>query len=205
MTIAPVTFTLLFANAAIFLWSYYGNRDYISNFAEWPYQIVRKKKYYQVITSAFLHANWMHLFFNLFTLYSFGTFLETLFVRLNGEIYGRVCFLLIYMISLLCGSLFTVLRHYKDPGYVAVGASGAVSGIVFSFVLFFPFSTIGVFFIPMPAFLFAILYIVASVYGMKKQFGNIGHEAHLGGAVGGVIATLILIQGAFGVLLSYIS
>jgi membrane associated rhomboid family serine protease len=205
MRIAPVTFTLIFANAAIFLWSYYGNRDYLNHFAEWPYQIIKYKRYYQVITSAFLHANWMHLFFNLFTLYSFGTFLEELFVRLNGQVYGSICFFLIYLISLLTGSLLTVAMHYKDPGYVAVGASGAVSGIVFSFVLFFPFSTIGVFFIPMPAFLFAILYIGASIYGMKQQFGNIGHEAHLGGAVGGVIATLILIHGAFNILLSHFS
>jgi membrane associated rhomboid family serine protease len=202
---SPVTYTLLFANAAIFLWSYYSHRDYTNQFAEWPYQIVRRKKYYQVITSGFLHAGWMHLFFNLFTLYSFGTFLESFFVKIEGPVFGSIYFFVIYFVSLLCGSLLTVATHYKDPGYVAVGASGAISGIIFSFIIFFPFSQISLFFIPMPAFLFAILYIVASVYGMKQQFGNIGHEAHLGGALGGVIATLILIDGAMKILIGHFS
>ncbi len=202
---SPVTFTLLFANAAIFIWSFYVNRDYMNHFAEWPYQIVRNKRYYQILTSGFLHAGWAHLFFNLFTLYSFGTFLEAFFIKASGQVMGSVYFFVIYFVSLLSGSLLTIIRHYKDPGYVAVGASGAISGIIFSFIIFFPFSRIAFFFIPMPAFLFAGLYIAASVYGMRQQFGNIGHEAHLGGAIGGVIATLVLIKGAVEILISHFS
>jgi len=162
-----------------------------------------EKRYYQVITSAFLHANFMHLFFNMFALFSFGTYLETIFVNSFGDVMGSVYFFAIYMISLLAGSLLTVAFNYKNPGYVAVGASGAVSGIVFSNVVFFPMDTIGVFFIPMPAFVFAFLYIGASIYGMKSKFGNIGHEAHLGGALGGMIATLILIDGAMKIFMSH--
>jgi len=200
---APVTFTLIFANVAISLWAFYANPIYFERFSEWPYQIVKEKRYYQVITSAFLHANFMHLFFNMFALFSFGTFLETLFINSFGDIMGSVYFFAIYMISMLAGSLLTVAFNYKNPMYVAVGASGAVSGIVFSYVIFFPFNTIGVFFIPMPAFIFAFLYIGASIYGMKSKFGNIGHEAHLGGAIGGMIATLVLINGAMKIFLSH--
>lgn len=200
---SPVTLTLLFANVAITLWAFYGNPVYMEKFSEWPYQIVRDKKYYQVITSAFLHANFMHLFFNMFALYTFGSFLEGFFIGNFGSFEGSLYFFLIYFFSLLFGSILTVIFHYNDPNYVAVGASGAVSGIVFSYIIFFPESMLYVFFIPMPAYLFAILWIGFSIYGMKSKLGNIGHEAHLGGAVGGVISTLILIDGSMRVLMSH--
>lgn len=200
---SPVTLTLLFANVAITLWAFYGNPVYMEKFSEWPYQIVHDKKYYQVITSAFLHANFMHLFFNMFALYTFGSFLEGFFIGNFGSFEGSLYFFLIYFFSLLFGSILTVIFHYNDPNYVAVGASGAVSGIVFSYIIFFPESMLYVFFIPMPAYLFAILWIGFSVYGMKSKLGNIGHEAHLGGAVGGVVSTLILIDGSMRVLISH--
>ncbi len=199
---SPVTFTLLFANVAISIWAFYSNPIYFERFSEWPYQIIHQKRYYQVLTSAFLHANFMHLFFNMFALFSFGTFLETVFINSYGEIYGSLYFAVIYFVSLFTGSFLTVLFNYKNPAYVAVGASGAVSGVVFAYVILFPMNTIGVFFVPMPAFIFAFLYIGASIYGMKSKFGNIGHEAHLGGALGGIIATVILIDGAIKIFLS---
>lgn len=200
---SPVTITLLFANVAISLWALYGNPIYMEKFSEWPYQIVHEKKYYQVITSAFLHANFMHLFFNMFALYTFGSFLEGFFISNLGSFEGSLYFFLIYFISLLFGSVLTVIFHYNDPGYVAVGASGAVSGIVFSYIIFFPQSMLYVFFIPMPAYLFAFLWIGFSVYGMRSKLGNIGHEAHLGGAIGGFVSTLILIDGSMRILLSH--
>jgi membrane associated rhomboid family serine protease len=201
----PVTLTLLFANTAISMWTWYSKGDYFERFAEWPYQIIQEKRFYQAVTSAFLHADWMHLLFNMFTLFSFGTVLERLFVTNFGQTEGSVYFLSIYFISLLSGSILTTVMHYRNPGYVAVGASGAVSGIVFSYILFFPTSTVGVFFIPMPAFLFAFLYVGVSVYGMKSKIGNIGHEAHLGGALGGVISTFLLIEGSLRFFLNHFS
>jgi len=199
----PVTITLLFANVTIYLWIRYSNPIYFERFAEWPFQVVYKKRYYQMLTSAFLHVDIMHLFFNMFALYSFGRVLEIIFVNSFGFATGSIYFFLIYFISLFSGSIFTVLFHYKNHGYVAVGASGAVSGIIFSYIIFFPSSTIGFFFIPMPAYMFALIYLAASVYGMRTRLGNIGHEAHLGGALGGVIATLILIEGAFQILIGH--
>ncbi len=202
---APITYTLLFANIAIYIWIRYMKPDYFEKFAEWPYEIVNHHKYYQVITSAFLHADLMHIAFNMFTLFSFGPVLEGMFVMNFGQVLGSLYFFLIYFISLLSGSLLTLVFNYKNPNYVAVGASGAISGIIFSYVLFFPFSKLLVFFIPMPAFLFAFVYVGVSIYGVKNKFGNIGHEAHLGGALGGVLATFILIDGAFKFFLSHFS
>lgn len=202
---APITYTLLFANIAIYIWIRYMKPDYFEKFAEWPYEIVNHHKYYQVITSAFLHADLMHIAFNMFTLFSFGPVLEGMFVMNFGQVLGSLYFFLIYFISLLSGSLLTLVFNYKNPNYVAVGASGAISGIIFSYVLFFPFSKLLVFFIPMPAFLFAFIYVGVSIYGVKNKFGNIGHEAHLGGALGGVLATFILIDGAFKFFLSHFS
>ena len=199
----PVTITLLFANIAISIWAMYSNPIIMYKLSEWPYQIVHEKKYYQLITSAFLHANFMHLFFNMFALFTFGTYLEYFFIQNLGALEGSLYFFLIYFISLMFGSVLTVVFHYNDPQYVAVGASGAVSGIVFSYIIFFPQSMLYVFFIPMPAYIFAILWLAFSVYGMKKKLGNIGHEAHLGGALGGVISTLILIDGSMRILLSH--
>ena len=145
----------------------------------------------------------MHLFFNMFALFTFGSFLERFFIENFGSFEGSLYFFLIYFISLLSGSILTVIFHYNNPLYVAVGASGAVSGIVFSYIIFFPTSMLYVFFIPMPAYLFAFLWIGFSVYGMKSKLGNIGHEAHLGGAIGGFISTLILVDGAMRILLSH--
>lgn len=201
---SPVTITLIFANVAISLWALYSNPIYFERFAEWPYQIVHQKRYYQIITSAFLHANLGHLFFNMLALFSFGLALENFW---NQEQFGfpdgSAVFAAVYFISLLAGSGLAILFHHKDPNYVAVGASGAVSGIVFSYIIYDPFSTVYVLFAPIPAWLFAILWIGFSIYGMRTRLGNIGHEAHLGGAIAGFAFTLLFIPDAFEIFLSH--
>lgn len=200
---SPVTITLIVANVLISLWAMFVRRDYYYYFSEKPYEIVYKKKYYQLITSAFLHADLFHLMFNMVALFSFGTYLEFFFATKSGATLGSFYFAIIYFVSLLTGSLLTTLFNFKNSKYIAVGASGAISGIIFSFVIFFPTSKILVFFIPMPAYLFAFLYVIISIIGIKNKFGNIGHEAHLGGAIGGMIATFLLIEKSFSLFLSY--
>ena len=187
---SPVTLLLIAANVIISAIEISlrsrGRYEYFNNFAEFPYEIVYRKKIHQVFTSAFLHADWMHLLFNMFTLFSFGIFLERQFIASLGEVHGTIFYAGLYFFSLIASSTFTVIKNYKNPNYAAVGASGAISGLLFSYIIFYPFRMIGFFFIPMPAILFAVLYIGVSVYGMKKNLGNIGYEAHIGGAVGGV-------------------
>lgn len=139
----------------------------------------------RLFTSGFLHVDFAHLFLNMFTLYFFA----------NVVIYwfGPVKFLIIYVISLLAGSLLALSFHRNEPFYSAVGASGAVTGILYSAILLQPNMQLGIMFIPIPipAYILGIAYMLYSIYGMKKRLGNIGHTAHFGGAIGGYFITLL--------------
>jgi len=151
---------------------------------------IQQGEKYRMLTSGFLHADQTHLFFNMLTLYFFA----------NSVIYqvGRVNFVIIYLGSLIAGSLIAMSFHKKEPFYSAVGASGAISGILYAAILLNPNMTLYLYFaLPIPGYLFAIGYLLYSVYGMKKQLGNIGHSAHLGGAVGGYALTLLLHPSVF--------
>ena len=145
--------------------------------------IIRNREYHRILTSGFLHADPMHLLFNMITLYFFGPVIES--------VIGSQSFFIVYLAALIGGSLFALFRHRNDYNYSALGASGAVSGIVFSFCLFAPFALIFVFFIPVPAILYAVLFMLYSLYGMGRNNDNIGHDAHLAGAVIGVVATIL--------------
>jgi membrane associated rhomboid family serine protease len=128
----------------------------------------------------------------MYALYVFGDIIAT--------ILGTVGFLIIYLGSLLAGSLYTLFYHKKEPYYSAVGASGAVSGIVYASILLFPDMQLLLFFaIPIPGYVFGVGYLLYSIYGMKKQVGNIGHAAHLGGAIGGFVLTLVLMPELFSI------
>ena len=141
---------------------------------------------FRLFTSGFLHVDWIHLLFNMYALYLFGDIV--------AKILGTDDFVIIYFVSLLAGNLYSLIYHKDEPYYSAVGASGAVSGILYSSILLYPAMELYLFFIPIPipGYVFALGYILYSIYGMKKQLGNIGHAAHLGGAIGGFAVTLLL-------------
>ncbi len=145
----------------------------------------------RMVTSGFLHADWVHFGFNMYALYLFG--------RIVGYNFSDVNFLLIYFGSLLAGSMYSLYQNKNDYYYSAIGASGAVSGVVFSGIMLYPDMTLTLFPlpIPMPAYVFGIGYLLYSIYGMKAKLGNIGHSAHLGGAIGGFAITLLLIPSVF--------
>ena len=146
---------------------------------------IRAGEHVRMISSAFLHADLGHLFFNMFTLYMFAPVVIGYLDSLS--------FLLIYFGSLVFGSLLTLMMHKDDYNYRAVGASGAVTGILYSAILLMPNKSLYLFLIPIPipAYLFGIGYLLYSIYGMKAKNDNIGHTAHFGGAVGGFLITLI--------------
>lgn len=146
---------------------------------------IRAGEHIRMISSAFLHADLGHLFFNMFTLYMFAPVV-------TGYL-NSLSFLLIYFGSLVFGSLLTLMMHKNDYHYRAVGASGAVTGVLYSAILLEPSMSLYLFFIPIPipAYLFGIGYLLYSIYGMKAKNDNIGHTAHFGGAVGGFLITLI--------------
>ncbi len=140
----------------------------------------------RMLSSGFLHVDYLHLGFNMYALYLFSSpVINTI---------GGNAFLVVYFGSLLLGNMFTLYFHKKEPYYSAVGASGAVAGVVYSAILLYPTMTLYMFPIPIPipGYVFGIGYLLYSVYGMKKQLGNVGHSAHLGGAIGGFILTLLL-------------
>ncbi|MEJ6675154.1 MAG: rhomboid family intramembrane serine protease [Polaribacter sp.] len=140
----------------------------------------------RMLTSGFLHVDFMHLGFNMYALYLFGGIVVGML--------GIPSFLIIYFISLIAGNLYSLKYHKDEPYYSAVGASGAVSGIVYASILLYPDMSLYLFFIPIPipGYVFGVGYLLYSIYGMKKQLGNVGHSAHLGGAIGGFAITLVL-------------
>lgn len=147
---------------------------------------VRRGEQIRMIASGFLHVDEMHLFFNMFTLYFFAD-------EVIGYL-GSVNFLLVYFGSLIVGNLLSFYFHKNEYHYSAVGASGAVTGVLYSAILLNPDMKLYMMFIPIaiPAYLFGIGYLLYSIYGMKNRVGNIGHDAHFGGAIGGYVITLIL-------------
>jgi membrane associated rhomboid family serine protease len=171
--------------AVTVLISYKGFND-LSFFRKFEFHIgsIHQGEQIRMISSGFLHVDMGHLFFNMITLWFFAPLVLSYL--------GNWTFVLIYMGSLIFGNLLTYVFNKNNYSYRAVGASGAVTGVLYSAILLQPDMMLGLFFvIPIPAYLFGILYLLYSIYGMKSQNDNIGHSAHFGGAVGGYIITLI--------------
>ncbi|MFQ5564709.1 MAG: rhomboid family intramembrane serine protease [Parvularculaceae bacterium] len=183
---APATFALILANVAASLYGLFVDRKFINNFLFNVGAVTRGRQHYRMITSAFLHGDLGHLFVNMLTLYFFGPVVEKLL--------GADGFLVIYFGSLLSGKFLSLYVNRKTPAYSALGASGAVSGVVLSFCLFYPLANIYLFLIPIgiPAIVFAALYMAVSMLLMKRPDRVIGHDAHLGGAAGGIVLTLLM-------------
>ncbi|ARK13146.1 rhomboid family intramembrane serine protease [Fibrella sp. ES10-3-2-2] len=148
--------------------------------------ILIHKEYSRLIMSGFVHADWIHLLFNMYALMSFAGTLE--------QVMGPWHVLLIYFASLLGGNLLALFINRNNLAYRAVGASGAIAGVIFAVILLFPGISISPLFLPfrVPAWLFGLVYTLYSIYGIKSRNDNIGHEAHLGGAVTGVLAMCAL-------------
>jgi membrane associated rhomboid family serine protease len=184
-----VTIIIIAANVII---SYKGFSDY-SFFDKYKFQVggVRRGEQIRMVSSGFLHADTQHLLFNMLSLYFFADVVITLL--------SPIQFLFVYFGSLLVGSLLSLYFHKNEYHYSAVGASGAVSGIIYSAILLQPGMNLYMFFIPIPipAYIFGIGYLLYSLYGMKKNIGNIGHDAHFGGAIGGYVLTLTLASWVF--------
>ncbi|HUV36319.1 MAG TPA: rhomboid family intramembrane serine protease [Patescibacteria group bacterium] len=149
-------------------------------------RIVSYREPVRIVSSAFLHANWPHLIFNMFALYTFSAGVQ--------RVFGIAGYLLIYFGSLVAGSLLALYIHRGHGAYRAVGASGAVSGVVFASIVAYPHSSIMFLLlpVPIPAWLFGIGFVLISIFGIGVRAGNIGHEAHLGGAIAGVVLALLL-------------
>jgi membrane associated rhomboid family serine protease len=157
------------------------------------YQIHHRKEWYRFISYGFIHADWVHLFINMFVMYSFGRIVEELFLY-YFDLKAYVYFILLYIGGIGFSTLFDFGKYKNDIYYNAVGASGAVSAIVFASIILYPAGKIFLFMIPVgiPAPLFGLLYLAYSAYMSRKGTSNIGHSAHFWGAIFGVFFTIAI-------------
>ncbi len=174
--------------ASFYAWN---NADIMYRWMLEPYTMKRKNEYHRFLTSGFIHADYLHLGLNMFSLFSFGEVAESIFEQIFGPI-GKFAFLVFYLVALVASDLPVFFKQKDNYNYRALGASGAVSSVIFLVILFFPTSEVRLYFIPMPAVVMGVLYMGYSYWMSKNQYDNISHDAHLFGALFGLIAGVII-------------
>ncbi|RLJ73728.1 rhomboid family intramembrane serine protease [Pedobacter alluvionis] len=186
--IAPVASIIFVFTIITSLYAFYDHSLY-GKFMLHPFSVSKGQNVYTLITSGLVHADWMHLFFNMFTFYAFAFTLESLM--------GSWQFGLLYFLGLVLSDLPTVFKHKDHFNYNSLGASGAISAVLFSYILFNPMSKIYIMFIPIgiPAVVFGILYLIYCAYASRNSRDHINHDAHFFGALTGLIFTIIFVPG----------
>ncbi|HZV68123.1 MAG TPA: rhomboid family intramembrane serine protease [Saprospiraceae bacterium] len=158
-----------------------------------PVRELQYKEYYRLLTSGFIHADWTHLLVNMFVLYSFGEFIENYIISEFDDPWGKVIFCVMYLLNIIIANIPTYLKQKHNPSFASIGASGAVSGIIFIFILLRPWSTLSLFFIiPVPAIILGVGYLIYSSWAAKKGHGNFDHSAHFTGALAGMFMIILL-------------
>ena len=174
------------------LFSYQGinSIDVKSKLIYSPYMVATKGQHYRIISHAFIHSGYVHLFFNMFVLWQFGTTVENDFKVLFGS-KSELYYACLYIGGIICASIPAMNRHKENPYYSALGASGAVSAVFFSYILMHPLRTLNLYFvIPIPAVILGVLYLIYEKKMDQNANDNIGHDAHYWGAIFGFIVTL---------------
>ena len=169
-------------------WLAFSNEKLLQRLLLWPPAVTRGRQFHRFLTYGFVHGDFMHLAFNMITLYFFGRLMEGFY----GDYLGPLGFVGFYLSALVVSALPSYLRHRNDPEYATLGASGAVSAVLFAFILLQPWQIIYVYVIPVPAIIYAVLYVGYSIYAERKQADHINHSAHLAGAVYGVLFTVLM-------------
>ena len=170
----------------------FNNEEIKSNLLFSPYQYVNYKKWWILISHGFIHADFLHLFFNMYVLYLFGRTLEFYFI--NSSELGGFYYIGFYLLGIIFSTLPSIFKHKNNPSYNSLGASGAVSSVVFAYIIIYPLRELGLILIPglfLPGFIFGIFYLLAEHYLSKKQYSNIAHDAHISGSLFGVFFIVI--------------
>jgi len=168
------------------------NRELFDKLKLNPYMVFHKKEYFRILGHALLHADWMHLVFNMFTLFVFGSMVEEkLKIYFNHEL---VLYILLYSIGATIAALPSIIKHKNDHWYNSIGASGAVAAVLFAGIFFEPLMGISLYLIPIPipGILFGIAYLAYSQYMSRKSIDNINHDAHFAGAIFGFLFPILL-------------
>ena len=179
---------ILIAVTVLVTWLAFNNPRLLDRLILWPPAIDRKHQYDRLLTHGFIHADWQHLLFNMITLFFFGRFAE----QVISSMIGPVGFVLFYLSAIVIAILPTYLRHRHAVQYRSLGASGAVSAVLFAFILVQPWSLIFVFFLPVPAILYGVFYVGYSFWMDRQGGDNTNHNAHLSGAIYGVLFMLLM-------------
>jgi len=183
----PITLVII-AITCIVSFMAFKNSRLLNDLILWPPAIARQREYHRLVTYGVVHADFMHLLVNMITLFFFGRVMESFFTSRMGQ-FG---FALFYIGGLVVSILPTYLKNRANPNYRSLGASGAVSAVLFAFILLAPWEKIYIFFaLPVPAIVYAVLYTGYSIYMDRRGQGNVNHSAHLWGAAYGVIFTLL--------------
>ncbi|WP_295865263.1 rhomboid family intramembrane serine protease [uncultured Xanthomonas sp.] len=189
-SVTPVNLILIVLTVLV-SWAAFNNRRLLDRLILWPPAIDRHKQYDRLVTYGFIHADFPHLLFNMVTLYFFGGPIEVLMERMTGNM---LVYPLFYLSALVVSILPSYLKNQKNPNYMSLGASGAVSAVLFAFILMAPWTGIFFFFIPIPipAILYAVFYVGYSIWMERRGGDNVNHSAHLAGAAFGVMFLLIM-------------
>lgn len=182
-----VTLTLIAVTGFISIIALYFNPKVMELGMLRPYRTVRNGTWYEIITSGFLHAGIGHLLVNMFVLFFFGVVIE--------QTLGTYHYLALYFSGLAFSAIPSLVRHRENPNYATLGASGAVESILFSFIFLYPTEKIVIILlpIPIPAWIFGIIFLLYSVFESKREEGNVNHEAHIAGAVWGILYMIFFI------------
>lgn len=163
-----------------------------------PYSIKHRNEYYRFITAGFVHSGWLHLFFNMFTLYFFGTILEQLFLYQYGQ-EGFLYLLALFLLGVIVSDIPTYLKYKDAPHYRAVGASGGVASVLFTSIMFFPTNDLCLYgIVCIPGFVLGPLFLIYSYYQGQRMADNINHDAHFYGALFGIAFSLFVDQQVLG-------
>jgi membrane associated rhomboid family serine protease len=183
------------------------NQELFEKLKHYPFAEHKNKEYYRMISSGFIHGSYAHLFINMYVLYGFGITVENTFIEIFGVLNGRLLYVALYVLGIIAADIPTFIKHKNNMQYASIGASGAVSAILFSFILFYPLVKIGIIFIPIgiPGIIMGVLYLIYSSWASKKEQGRIDHDAHFYGAIFGVIFTIVFVPQSISAFINQIS
>ncbi len=187
LTILLIAITVI---VSIVAWN---NTERMSRWMMNPYRVKHNREYYRFISSGLVHHDYIHLLFNMITLYYFGTVVEQIFRVFYGNS-GYIYFLVLYFAGMVIADIPSYIKYRNFPAYNSLGASGAVSAVLFSSILFNPVNKISIIFIPIgiPGFIFGFLYLLYSYYEGKRMADNVNHDAHIYGALFGIFFTIVI-------------
>ena len=189
LTLAPVA-SIIFVITIVFSLMAFSNEKLMVELMLHPYSVAKGEKLWTIITSGFIHRDWSHLLFNMFTYFFFAFQLE--------QIIGHWQFGLLYMASLILSDLPTIGKHKEDYWYHSLGASGAISAVLFSYIMYNPMTKMYIFPIPFGiwAIVYGVLFLIYCAYASRRSGDSINHDAHFFGALSGIMITILLDHGA---------